>query len=108
MKRRFFWIAVFFLIATAVHAQWQQMQVNHACHILDFASIGNNLYAAGDGGIFLSTNNGDSWKQVWSYSSVNCLAVSGSALFAGTTDRGMIETIDGGKSWTVLPLPLGG
>ena len=50
-----------------------------------FAVFGNNIFAGGSG-VFLSTNDGESWNNVSSglTTAVNSLAVSGTYLFAGT------------------------
>jgi hypothetical protein len=55
---------------------------------------GSNLFAATNSGVFLSTNNATSWTAVDSGLSainnmINCLAVSDSNIYAGTTGSGV-------------------
>jgi ligand-binding sensor domain-containing protein len=52
--------------------------------------------------VFLSTNNGDSWRPVnvgLSDTTIRCLAVSGSNLFAGT-GSGVFLSTNNGANWT--------
>jgi hypothetical protein len=82
-----------------------------------FAGTGQRSYYRGwDGagaGVFLSTNNGASWTAVneglpsstydtTQYTSVGCLAVSGTNLFAGTYAAGVFRSTNNGTSWTVV------
>jgi hypothetical protein len=69
---------------------------------------GTNLFAGTESeGVFLSTNNGTSWTAVSTglqdiyghYPAVNCLAVSGTNLFAGTSG-GVFLSANNGTSWT--------
>jgi hypothetical protein len=63
---------------------------------------GNNIYAGGDNGFYLSTNSGISWSQSGLTGTiVNSLAVSGNNVFAGTID-GVYLSTDNGSAWAVL------
>jgi photosystem II stability/assembly factor-like uncharacterized protein len=64
---------------------------------------GKNLFAGTNGGVFLSTNNGTSWVSATSgltSGGVQALFVSGTNLFAGTSDSGVFLSTDNGTSWT--------
>jgi hypothetical protein len=63
--------------------------------------VGETLVAGTVGGVFVSTNNGDSWTRantglVNPYT--NCLAVYGNTIFAGTYD-GVFVSTNGGATW---------
>jgi photosystem II stability/assembly factor-like uncharacterized protein len=64
------------------------------------AVSGRDIYAGSFYGVFLSTNNGASWKEVGLKSnSVNTLTVNGSKIYAGTHDSWVFESIDKGSHW---------
>ncbi len=62
-----------------------------------FASIGNNIFACTGRGVYRSTDQGDTWINVGNFLS-QCIAVSGSNLFAGL-DEVYLST-DSGTSWS--------
>ncbi len=91
-------------------AQWIQTNGPQGDQIQCFAASGTNLFAGDyDGGVFLSTNNGTSWRAVGSgltNATVQSLVVSpdgtgGTNLFAGTS-RGVFLSTNDGTSWTEL------
>ena len=57
------------------------------------------------GGIYLSINNGSSWKRISKGSSVNiyCIAISGSNIYAGSDGRILFST-NNGNSWKYTPV----
>ena len=65
------------------------------------AALGNNIYGGSYGlGVFLSTNNGDSWSLTsLNNNSVLCLFTMGTSLFAGT-NFGAYRTNDNCQTWT--------
>jgi hypothetical protein len=66
------------------------------------ASSGSNLFAGTNGGVFISENNGASWKAVnagLTENYIECLAAGGSNIFAGTRD-GVFRSTDNGANWT--------
>ena len=66
---------------------------------------GGNIFAGTNGGVFLSTNNGTSWIAINSgltNTPVNCLAVSGSSIFAGIYGRGVFLSTNDGTSWKAV------
>ena len=71
--------------------------------VTSLAVSGTNLFAGTGGGVFLSTNNGTSWKQVNNGlmdTNILSLAVSGTNLFAGTYGSGVFLSTNNGASWT--------
>ena len=59
-----------------------------ATYVNTFALNGTDIFAGtGDGGVFLSTNNGTNWTQInngLTYTSVYAIAVNGTDIYAGT------------------------
>ena len=67
------------------------------------AISGETLYMGMVNGLFRSVDKGKSWAQIGSElmkSSVSALAVSVSALYAGTFGGGVFRSTDAGDSWT--------
>ncbi len=66
---------------------------------------GSDLYAGTqNGGVFKTTNNGDSWTQITNgmgTTQVNCLNGIGSTILAGTTS-GVYRSVDGGANWSAI------
>lgn len=77
------------------------------------------IYAAGDNGFFMSSNNGASWNQIPQIKSANtfinetaqyyALATTTDRLWVGTSD-GLASTADGGQNWEItrVNFPLDG
>lgn len=83
--------------------------------INDFAFAGSTVYAAGDRGLFVSDDDGATWRSIRSFRDpaqpgfvvrpdVRVLAVAvtrGGDLWAGTSD-GLLRSRDGGATWTLF------
>jgi hypothetical protein len=73
-------------------------------HVADALAIsGKYLFAGTYGYLILSSNNGTTWTEVntgLTYPHVNCFALSGSNLFAGMADSGIIVSTNNGIAWT--------
>ncbi len=99
------------LVAMNASAQWVQMSngMGNDKTVTSLAVIGNNIFAGIyqypiSYGVFLSTNNGDSWvasglASLYIYS----LAVSGTNLFAGT-NNGVFLSTNSGTNWSAIGL----
>ena len=92
--KRFILSSLFLLVAFVLplHAQWVEKNngLTIRIQIYALAAMNSNLFAATEGGVYLSNNNGTSWSAVntgLGNAHVQSLAVSGSNLFAGT-DKG--------------------
>ncbi|RPH81599.1 MAG: T9SS C-terminal target domain-containing protein [Nitrospiraceae bacterium] len=73
--------------------------------VICLIASGTNLWAGSYGGVFLSTNSGTSWTLAnhgLSSSSINCFAVSGTNIFAGTEENGVFLSTDNGSSWSSI------
>ena len=91
---------------TAMMGQWTQTNGPYGGNITALLSVsGGNLFAGTNGGVFLTTNNGQSWTAVnngLTNQHVDALAVSGSNLFAGTYGGGVFLSTNNGQSWTAV------
>ena len=74
---------------------------------------GTNIFVGAQGngsdsiGVYLSTNNGTNWKLVnHTNSTVSCLAVSGTNIFAGTQSDGVFRSTNNGTNWTQINIGL--
>jgi len=89
-------------IPPASDAQW--VQTNGPCGgtVRSFAILGTKVLAATyGGGVYCSSNDRKSWTAANSgltNLSVNCLAVMGHDVFAGT-DGGVLLSVDAGAHW---------
>src|SRR5262249_22113487 len=84
--------------------QWTAANNELAVRITALAISGANLYAATDfAGVFLTTNNGQSWTPVRNGLTsnariVNALLAEGATLYAGTMDS-VYRSGDSGQNW---------
>ena len=91
----------FFVFAYCVlQAQWVQM--NGPSGVSTFTSNGSNLFAGGGAiGVYTSTDQGITWVSINSNlqdTSISCLAVSGTNLYAGTPS-GIYRSTNNGTHW---------
>ena len=107
MKRSFTILLILLLTTRLVNAQWTAVNVGLPnsgtnSNVESFAVIGNNLFAATQSGVFLSTNNGANWAPVnagLTNTDVEAIAALGNNLFAGTGHGVFLSTNNGGL-WT--------
>lgn len=87
--------------------------------INDIGFKNGTIYAAGDNGLFMSTDNGNSWTQITQIKSTNTFIKESAQYYslASTTDRlwvgtddGLASTNDGGQTWQItrVDFPLDG
>jgi len=89
-----------------IKAQWTQTNGPTGGSITCFAASGQNIYVGtSSAGVFISTNNGESWKAVnkgLPRSPVSSLETSGNKLFAGTEGKGIFLSTNNGKTWNAV------
>ncbi|MBN1634132.1 MAG: T9SS type A sorting domain-containing protein [Ignavibacteria bacterium] len=96
-----------FVIENCV-GQWVQMSsgMGTTNHVFSFAISGNNIFAGTYYGLWLTTNNGQTWTQTaLNFISVYSLAISGNNIFAGCGDiQGIYLSTNNGQTWTQTAL----
>ncbi|HSR43060.1 MAG TPA: sialidase family protein [Longimicrobiales bacterium] len=70
--------------------------------ILTLATTPGRIYAGTYGGVFRSTDGGDTWETVLGLGFVDCLFASGDLVLAGSRFGGLRRSTDGGATWTSL------
>lgn len=62
--------------------------------------INDSLFAGIENRLYISTNHGDAWRHLYSFSSlVSSVAVSKGRLYAGTLGEGVYRSKNGGATW---------
>ena len=94
---------VFF--STDMGATWVAVNTGlTSTNVLALVTIGTNLFAGTDVGVFLSSNNGTSWTNVTNNllieNGISCFEVIGTNLFVGTNGAGVSLTTNNGTTWT--------
>src|SRR5436190_20634132 len=93
-------------IADTAHAQWEKMTESYSGSNWCFAINGSNLFAGTSAGIFLSSDNGISWKKanvgMPVATDVQALAIHGTNIFAGARNGGIFRSMNNGTSWAVV------
>lgn len=107
MKTKLTLISTFFvlLFCCTANAQWQQVNTGLTSNnVSSVIAAGTNLLAGTDAGLFISTDNGDTWTIVsnttLATADVKALASSGGNIFAATFGGGIFLSTDNGLTWT--------
>lgn len=105
-KKRLF--IVFIAVSFFVHAQtnpWQQTPMPFNGEIFTMTTIGDTIFAGGFGGIFSSTDHGQSWNHIFSSMTVLSLKSNGTNLYAGGdswSNGSVYWSSDAGQTWTYI------
>ncbi len=104
MKHLPFSIALSILCSTALVAQWTKTNLSLQWPDIPFCltTRGTSLFVGTYGGIYHSTNEGNSWEKIDSgltNPDVRSLAVGVANLFAGTANGGVFLSTNNGTSW---------
>lgn len=79
---------------------WQLLK--YGIYVNGFATRDTCIFAATQGGVLLSVDNGNSWKTVnngLTKTNIGAIAVNGGNLFAGAVNGGMYYSNDNGANW---------
>ncbi|MGX1930100.1 BspA family leucine-rich repeat surface protein [Flagellimonas sp. 2504JD4-2] len=104
MKRFLLLAIILFTSLGTGYAQWQQTNGPTGGSIREIVQVGSVLIASsGNGGIYRSIDNGDSWQASNSglpmNTGINALVTSGDNLYAAVTYSGIYKSTDAGESW---------
>ena len=107
MKKLYILITIGIVIySTFLKAQWIQTNGLEGGDVSSFVVSGINLFAGTiNSGVFISTNNGDTWSKVNAGLTnlyISSLAVSGPNLFAGTFEGGIFRSTNNGEFWVAV------
>lgn len=105
MKKLIILLTVIAINLNIVNAQWQQTSFD-TLNVITFTSDGTNVFAGTDGGIYLSTDNGNSWVHSglsMAEYGVYSIVINGSNIFAATGE-GVYFSNNNGSSWSVCGL----
>jgi len=86
-------------------ATWTEVNAGLADREINALAVkGGNLFAGGNGQVYISANGGVSWSSASTGLNgfVGTLAVSDSALFAGTSGYGIFRSTNNGGQWTPM------
>jgi hypothetical protein len=109
--KKLIYTLVILAFAVSLNAQWQQFSNGIGIYnIRSFLLNGSNLFAGSEGGnsgpgngVYFSNTYGASWTYIGlSPYNVNCLAQSGTNIFAGTRTAGIFLSTNNGGSWTAV------
>ena len=103
MKKFYLLLIAIFTINIA-NAQWQQTSCGGG-NTQAFAVSGSNIFAGTGNGVYLSSNNGNSWTALNNGLTTNLntysIAISGTNIYAGK-DNGVFKSINNGTTWTAM------
>jgi len=104
MKKTILLFLAFTAYCNISNAQWQETNSPYGGTITCITTITNNIYVgtASDvnGGVFVTSNSGNSWIYRGLYSkSIRGLISSGTNLFAGTGSDGVLFSVNAGSLW---------
>lgn len=101
--KKIFLILLFILnTISIVNAQWKHTNGPYGSgSVKNIAINGSKIYAGTGNGVYMSTDNGESWKLIGLYDyDILSIAICGNAIFAGAYGWGIYKSIDDGANWT--------
>ncbi len=98
-------ISFLFIFNSKITAQWVQNDGPYGGTVLSIVVAGSNIYAGGNDGLFISSNNGENWRSLGNglpkWHSIYSLMFDGPKLYAGAS-YGMYVSTDYGENWSKL------
>jgi hypothetical protein len=89
-------------VSTNNGVNWTERDTSFIQVVNCFASIGQNIFAGTNNGVYISTNDGKTWTAAnagMSYQQVTALTTIDNNLFAGTSGNGVFLSTNNGVSW---------
>lgn len=104
MKRTILFISIFLISFSSLLSQWTKLNWKDPSYAYCFLSFENYLFAGCNNGVYISTNNGDSWRKSingLTYTWMSDLTNLDSEIFAITSNN-MFRSTDYGETWVNL------
>ena len=104
MKKKLLIIIVFAIIDLSAKAQWTQTNGVFGGSVNCMAANGTNIFAAVNGIVSLTTDNGNTWvlrDTGMTATAVRALSITGSNIFAAT-DTGVYLSSNNGSTWAAV------
>ncbi|MEO6696305.1 MAG: hypothetical protein ABIY50_05700, partial [Ignavibacteria bacterium] len=95
---RFQVLLILLIVSVNLQAQWIRTNGPNGGYVDDFAASGSTVFAATAGGIYRSTDAGQSWVSVSNFGPTT-ICIKGTAVFAGGEFLGLYRSTDNGNSW---------
>ena len=107
MKKTILILIISFFIHTCAFSQWSQTGGPNGAYVNEIVQVGSVLIlSAGNGGIYKSTDDGDSWKLSISglpcNPSINDLEVHNGLVYTSVGRNGMYISNDEGETWSPI------
>lgn len=86
-------------------AQWQATSCPYSGSMNTLAAFGSKVFAGNGGGVYLSSNDGNSWTNLnagMTTPYVYAFASDGTNLYSGTAGGGVYISTNNGNSWTAV------
>lgn len=83
-------------------ATWKSVKGLSTLTTIAFAKQGSTLFVGTDMGVYVSTDDGQSWQESLTVSLTYGLTVLGSSVYACTFNSGVFRSTDNGTTWTGL------
>ena len=91
-------------------SSWTPMSSLKGADVMSWTAFSKTILAGGHNGLFKSTNNGASFKQVKFYGStsdVHAIGASGKYVYLGSPQAGLLMSADGGVTWKMRNAKIG-
>lgn len=97
-------------LSTDYGSNWKEITIDSINReIKSFVSIGTNVFVVTTYGVFLTTNNGQSWAVQFTNEGnypIKNIAVAGNHLFSGTAQHGLFLSTNNGMNWNKVNIGL--
>jgi len=109
-------VSLLLILTKEVSAQWIQTDGPYAVTVECLTASRSNLLAGTNLGVYLSTDKGENWSKVNTYTpnpnnhlpsvTINAIVSIDTIIFAGTDGKGVYRSIDSGNTWTKVNVGL--